>query len=210
MIITDKSDIFQKLLKDVEDIKIKLNPYTKYYVGCDPYKEEKPAFKEGDWVIRTAHKDAPRHHKGYMFRIDKVYGSHIREKDGVAHYSSSLRLATEEEIHEHLLREAVKRGLVAWSRFSWEGEVASIIAGGGYDYHPEIDALSVVVSESEFRRYIYRRGKWATPVLIKEPPKTTSELERLLKDFASRYYGSDLLSERDLEVDSFLKNKGYK
>lgn len=210
MIITDKSDIFQKLLKDVEDIKIKLNPYTKYYVGCDPYKEEKPAFKEGDWVIRTAHQDAPRHHEGYIFRIDKVYGSDIREKDGVAHYASSLRMATNEEIKDHLIREAIKKGLTAWSRFKWESEVASIIAGGGYDYHPEIDALSVMVSESEFRRYIYKRGKWATPVFTQEPPRTIAELERLFRDFASQYYGSDLYSERDSDIDKFLRAKGYK
>lgn len=214
MIITKESDIFQKLLKDVEDIKIKLNPYTNYYMGCDPYKEEKkPVFKEGDWVIRTIHKDAPRHHEGYIFRIDKVYGSDIREKDGVAHYASSLRMATNEEIKDHLIREAIKKGLTAWSRFKWENEpeVSTMITGHGYEYVRSVDALTVAVGGWDDRRAIYMDGKWATPIFAcTEPPKTVSELESLLKDFCEDIYGSDSLCEIYTDVDNFLRKRGYK
>lgn len=215
MIITKESDIFQKLLKDVEDIKIKLNPYTNYYMGCDPYKEEKnPIFEAGDWVVRTVHKDAPRHHKGYIFRIDKVYGSDIREKDGVAHYASSLRRATSEEIKDHLMREAIKKGFVAGASFRWEGEeayngVTSIICKG-FDYLFDLDALTVDVGGETHKRAVYQDGEWATIVKTKKPPKDISELERLFRDFASQYYGSDLYSERDSDIDKFLRAKGYK
>jgi len=213
MIITKESDIFQKLLYDVEYLKdvIKLG---KYYAGCDPYKEEKkPVFKEGDWVIRTVHKDAPRHHEGYIFRIDKVYGSDIREKDGVAHYASSLRMATNEEIKDHLVRVAIEKGFTGGVKFKWYGEggceeVSTIKRG--FHYLSPLDALTVDIENSSTDRAVYMQGKWATIVKPQEPPKTTSDLERLFRDFASQYYGSDLYSERDTDVELFLRRNDYK
>ena len=215
MIITDKSEVFQKLLKDIEDIKIKLNPYHRYYIGCDPIEEKKqPAkeFKAGDWVVRTVEKPSMGRDFGRVFRIKSTQGSQVYADDHTSHFSSSLRLATNDEIESHLIKEAIKRGLVGWGKFKWndEPEITTMIAGHGYEYFSSTDSLVVSVGGWDTKRAIYHMGKWATPVFTKEPPKTIQELERLLKDFASNYYGSDLLSERDTDVELFLRRNDYK
>lgn len=116
MIITDQSEVFQKLLKDVEYIKSALTFGGKYYIGCDPIEEQKPKeeFKVGDWVFRIKDTGASHHRYGYIFRINKVDGSQIYEKSGVSHFASSLRHATKKEIEEHLITEAIKRGIKGW------------------------------------------------------------------------------------------------
>jgi hypothetical protein len=215
MIITDKSEVFQKLLKDIEDIKIKLFPYHRYYVGYEPIEEKKqPAkeFKAGDWVVRTVEKPSMGRDFGRVFRIKSTQGSQVYADDHTSHFSSSLRLATNDEIENHLIKEAIKRGLIGCGKFKWdnEPEVSIMIAGNGYEYDISLDALMVAVGGRDNRRAIYRQGKWATPVFTKEPPKTIQELERLLKDFASKYYGSDLLSERDTDIELFLRRNDYK
>ena len=61
------------------------------------------------------------------------------------------------------------------------------------------------------KRAIYFRGKWANPVFDKkELPKTIKEFESIFRDFAQRFYASDYLSDRDYDVDKFLKMRGYK
>jgi hypothetical protein len=215
MIITDKSDVFQKLLKDVEDIKIKLFPYHRYYVGCDPIEEKKqPAkeFKAGDWVVRTVEKPSMGRDFGRVFRIKSTQGSQVYAEDHTSHFSSSLRLATHIEIEFHLLNEAVKRGFISGMKFKWNDQsgVSTISFKGQYRYLYSLDTLVVTVGEWDEERAIYYKGEWATPIFTKEPPKTIQELEKLLKDFASKYYGSDLLSERDTEVELFLRRNDYK
>jgi hypothetical protein len=44
----------------------------------------------------------------------------------------------------------------------------------------------------------------------KELPKTVDEFEKVLKDFASEFYASDYLIERDKEVDLYLRINNYK
>lgn len=218
MIITKESDIFQKLLKDVEELKIKLNPYTHYYVGCDPIEEKKqPAkeFKAGDWVVRTVEKPSMGRDFGRVFRIKSTQGSQVYADDHTSHFSSSLRLATYDEIKDHLISQAISRGLVGWRKFRWDKEVGderitTIVAGHGYEYMSDLDVLTVGVGESEFRRSIYRRGKWATPVFTKETPKTTQELEQVLREFGRCIYASDFLGEMNNEIEKFLRKNNYK
>lgn len=216
MIITKESEIFQKLLKDVEYIKNAV-VLSKYYVGCDPIEEREHTciYKKGDWVIRIVDKDEDHHRIGRIFKITDVRGSVIEERYGITHWASSVRLASNDEIKNYLMQEAIRRGLVGWSKFKWDDEVAitTILPNLGTNYLPIEDALTVGVYETDARRCIYKNGKWAKPIFdtqCKELPKTVKELERLLKDLLSSYYGSDLFDERDKEVDYFLKAKGYK
>lgn len=223
MIITKESDIFQGLLHDVEYLKdvIKLG---KYYVGCDPYDEDKPQpkYKTGDWVKRIVGKDDKAHAYGRVFKIivsggnEKDMSGVINDDEGFSHFRCSLRMATEEEIKEHLLREAVKRGLVGWRRFRWEGkgerdDITTIIPGYGYTYLKDIDVLTVGVKESTARRAIYRNGTWAIPVFDEEKlPCPPLELEQILRDFCRAICASDFLGEANNEIEKFMRKRGYK
>jgi len=226
MIITKESKIFQEVLDSIEKMRKDINalknisfPY-KYYMGCDPVGENPPKFKKGDWVIRTQDKDEPNHKKGRIFKILSVYGSQVEECNGITHWSNFLRLATPEEIKKHLIEGALLKGFVGYRRFKWEKsngnrgneDITMILPNCGFEYLHDVDALTVGVAESESRRAIYRDGLWAT-VVYDEPPKniliTESTLYNLVRDFATRFYASDYLDDRDFEVLKFLKSKGY-
>lgn len=219
MIITKESEVFQKLLKDVEYIKDAMN-LSKYYAGVDPYVEKKPLFKAGDWVIRTEdndnfEKDEPNHRIGRIFRIQNILGVRIEEAGGITHWDCFLRLATKEEIKDHLVREAIKRGLVAYGKFKWIGEgeredITTIMPNYGYEYLSDLDVLVVEVKESTSRRAVYRNGKWAVVVVDKKLPCSALELEQVLREFGRVIYASDYLGEMNNEIEKFLRAKGYK
>jgi len=213
MIITDKTEIFQKLLKDVDYIKSVLKFSGKYYIGCDPYNEDtkKILFKKGDWVIRTEHKDEPNHHIGRIFKILDVKGSVIYESNGITHWALSLRKATDAEIEKHLIDGAIIKGFCANRKFNWytgKEEPSRVILP--FEYNRETDALVCHVDNSVSKRAIYRQGEWAYPIFQEELPRSIKELESLICDFASRFYASDYYSDRDSDVGEFLKTKGYK
>ena len=214
MIITKESEIFQKLLKDVEYIKSALTFSGKYYIGCDPIEQKNlPTFKIGDWVIRTVGKDDNHHAFGRIFKIATLYGGQIDDADKYTHFSSSLRHATKDEIKNHLIEEAIKRGLVGYRKFKWddpigENEISTILPNHGFEYLPDHDALTIGIAERESRRSIYLNGRWATPI-FEEKIINESTLFNLLKDFTTRLYASDYLSDRDDEIYKFLISKGY-
>lgn len=213
MIITKEGEEFQKLLKKVEYLENVIR-CSKYYAGCDPYKEEPPKFKVGDWVVR---KTCPQEGPERITSIDKYVFMTDRNRYGYllqnANDEYTIRHATPQEIEEHLIKEAQKRGLVGWRKFRWKDEpdVSTIIAGHGYNYLPSVDALMVMVGGQNDKRAIYMDGKWAEPVFdTTELPKTVSELEKVLKDFGEEIYGSDLLCMIGEDVDRFLKKYNYK
>lgn len=199
MIITDKSDVFQKLLKDVEDLKIIMKPHTEHGTcairrgAWVQSKYSKRPFKFGSWE-----KDG---------RIYDVNGFLRKEK------LDYLEIMSDREIESYLIKEAQKKGLCGWRKFKWENEpeVSTMVTGLGYEYVRSVDALTVAVGGWDDRRAIYMDGKWALPVFdCTEPPKTVSELECLLKDFCKDIYGSDSLCEIYTDVDNFLRKHGYK
>ena len=205
MIITKESEIFQGLLKDVEYIKQTLK-FSKYYAGCDPYiiTEKDAKFKKGEWVIRMVDKDEPNHRIGRIFKILDICGSLIHDYNGITHWASSLRLASEEEIKGYLIQEAIKRGLTGWRKFKWGEEsfldhITTINPGYGYEYLADLDALTVGVKESDSRRAIYRNGEWAIPVLEslkKKLPKTKEGFIDFLMHFEDRYHNKEQVSMR--------------
>lgn len=128
----------------------------------------------------------------------------------------SVRPLYEDEIKDYLIKEAIKEGFVGYRKFKWIDEPAidsnMILPNCGFEYLPDVDALTVGVAESPTRRAIYKNGRWAT-VVYDDPPKsvliTESTLYNLVRDFATRFYASDYLDDRDFEVLKFLKSKGY-
>lgn len=222
MIITKESDVFQKLLKDVEFIKQALTFSGKYYIGCDPIEEKSPKFKTGDWVYRTVGKDDKEHAYGRVFKITVMGSKHgdigaIRDDDGFTHFHGSLRHATVDEIKEVLVRDAIKRGFIGYCKFEWNDVrtyrgVSTLLTTSGYNYIKDLDLLLVSVAESSSKRSIYANGKWAN-LIHEDPPKaivlTESTLYNLFKDFASEFYPPDYLDDRDFDIYKFLKAKGY-
>lgn len=215
--------LYENLKKDISALKNKVNNINEWIkregnnliYGCDPITESgfTCIYKEGDWVIRIVDKDEPNHYVGRIFKILKVEGSIIHECNGITHWAPSIRLATNEEIQSHLIKGAIKKGLLGWSKFNWDydKEITTIIAGYGYEYDANLDALLVQTHEKEAKRAIYQRGKWANPIFDKkELPKTIEEFESVFRSFAQQFYASDYYADRDYEVDKFLKIRGYK
>lgn len=208
MIITKEGEEFQNLLKKVEYLENVIT-CSKYYAGCDPYKEYGDcAIKKGAWV-RSKYSKIPFKF-GYWERDGRIYdidGLLRREK------LEYLEIMSDIDIKEHLIKIAQEKALVGWRRFRWknEEEVTTINPGQGHEYEPSVDALTVVVVEESNRRAIYMDGKWATPIFdLTKLPETVSELEKVLKNFGEEIYGSDLLCLVSEDVDRFLKKYNYK
>jgi hypothetical protein len=192
----------EKINEWIRQQEIKDDTYKsgRYIVGCDPIN--KTIYKVGDWVIRIEDKDEPNHRKGRLFKILAIYGSILTENYDISHYASSVRLASNDEIKDHLIEEAIKRGLVGWRKFKWDNsfeDITTIHPGYGFEYIHELDSLTVGVAESETRRAIYNNGKWATPVFGKKPfPKNKLELQNFVYAFMAMGEGKfmkDLLDE---------------
>jgi len=175
----------------------------RYIIGCDPIN--KTIYKVGDWVIRIDDRDEPNHKKGRLFKILAIYGSLLTETYEISHYASSVRLASNDEIKDHLMNEAIKKGLVPWRKFKWDKalqgdeDITTFIPNYGWEYIPELDSLTVGVAESHSRRAIYQRGLWATPVFDKKRfPKNKLELQSFVYAWAAMKEGKsmkDLLDE---------------
>jgi hypothetical protein len=177
-----------------------------FIYGCDPIKETgfSCIYKEGDWVIRIIDKDEPDHHAGRIFKVLKVDGSIIHECNGITHWESSIRLASIDEIKQHLINGAIEKGLVGYRKFKWDKsngneDITTILPNYGFEYIPDLDALTVGVVESESRRSIYRKGKWATPIFNKKRfPKDKLELQAFVYAYGAMKDGKsmkDLLDE---------------
>lgn len=156
------------------------------------------AIKRGAWV-----RDKRRN---VCFKFGHI------EKDGrIYDIAGVLRLATlggldimsHEDIEEYLQQEAIKRRLCGWRKFRWpkSSEVSVINAGGGFEYLPDADALTVDVGKS-YRRAIYHDGEWAIPVFA-ELPKTTEDLKSIIETALLEHKLSGV------SATEFLYNKGY-
>jgi hypothetical protein len=136
----------------------KLIEYTK--TGVDSSEEE---FKEGDWVKWEGH--APK-----IGRLAKRCGLSkcwdMGEKGYNSCRESNLRHLTPEEIKEHLIEEAEKRGFKEGVKF--KGFVGSSLCscGKGFDYYTDQDQLCIVGGSGGT---LYLRGQWAE--VIEEPFK---------------------------------------
>jgi hypothetical protein len=208
MIITKEGEEFQNLLKKVEYLENVIR-CSKYYAGCDPYKEYGDcAIKKGAWV-RSKYSKIPFKF-GYWERDGRIYdidGLLRREK------LEYLEIMSDIDIKAHLVKVAHQKALVGWRKFRWknEEEVTTINPGQGHEYVRSVDALTVGVGEDCTRRAIYMDGEWATPIFdLTNLPKTVSEFEQVLKDFCKDLYGSDSLCEIHTDVDNFLRRHNYK
>jgi hypothetical protein len=211
MIITKESEEFQNLLKKVEYLENVIR-CSKYYAGCDPYKEESTIFKIGDWVVRTIGKASHGRGLGRVFKVHHIDGSVVYANDGTTHFSSSLRRASEVDIKLELINQANKMGFIGSYRFSLYGFATyTRKADCEYEYNPVEDALVVNVKEVGCPVAIYHQGTWATLVKEKkELPKTVDEFEKVLKDFANGFAATCYATERDKEVEFFLQINNYK
>lgn len=204
MIITEKNEVFQKLLKDVENLKARVETQKKYG-DC--------AIKEGTWV-RDDYHNRP-------FKFGRTEGLRlVWDMDGVLRDEVfvNLKIMSPEEIKEYLMEEARKKGFLGWMKFKWDDEqdISKIIVGHGYEYVSSVDALTVAVDDSKYRRAIYMDGKWATLVFDTELPQTVSELKGLLKDFCKSvfqkevdFYSLAVPADLNESAIKFLKEKGF-
>jgi hypothetical protein len=118
-------------------------------------KETRPKFKVGDWVYCAIH-NAPYP----VRRIESLSGRCGRDKYGGIHLEDcSYRHAASEEIKEHLIKEAEKRGFkeglplgkVNPREYSYSG----VITSDEWDYDIDQDWLRCVGAT------IYWKGEWA-------------------------------------------------
>jgi hypothetical protein len=139
---------------------ITLGDGTKVEISDESYanfeKAVKPEFKVGDWVCYV---DKPN----YVYRatgVDGVwvYGLHGNDTNG--HRPEHLRLATPEEIKEHLIKEAEKRGYkegVRIQSISFPGDIYQLTSCSLSCCNETVSCGGVVIC---------RDGKWAE--IIKE------------------------------------------
>jgi len=205
MIITDKSDVFQKLLQDVEDIKIAVMPMkSRYSWGCDPPKsEEKDTLKKGDWVVRTKGSDGDTFFPGRIFKILDILYAAVYETPDITHWIANLRKATNDEIKNHLIKASREKGLLPLCRFKWgdyDGDITTFVPGGGYEYLANIDVLTVAICERETRRAIYDNGKWATPVYCKPTLVSRTDFIQFLTQYEEKVMRGELTMREFLNL----------
>ena len=154
-----------------------------------PVYEEEKSFKVGDWV-KTFNKGvspngeehAPNGGSGFksnitlkIRRIDNYnnYDVYFFEDHDYGIFSGNFRKATTEEIKEHLIKEAKKRGFkegikIDKTPLNYEGSKICTLRGGEkFKYDPEKDILEWIASAD----YIYKDGKWAE--IIQSYPQIT-------------------------------------
>ena len=123
--------------------------------------KEEPEFKVGDWVCN---RDAP---DTFIGRVTEIIGNNIYYDR--YDYIENCRHATEQEIKDHLVKEAEKRGFkegIKWKNplFDWDC-VDTNIAGRDFKYDRNNDQLYFGGNT------VYYNGKWAE--IIKEEPICT-------------------------------------
>ncbi len=193
MIITDKSEEYQKLLKRVEYLENVLMA-AKYYCGCDPWKEDKPEFKVGDWVcLKKEHID---NNKGRVLSID--YKGQVAIQ--IPEYSydekfyeriDDLRLMTVEEIESHLKKICDEKGYKEGTKIRCmdKGNIRTLERPEEWFYNNSTDSFHGCTPQSEWEGgysnpWIYHQGKFAALVPDKKKlPKTKTELI----DFITHY-----------------------
>ena len=173
-------------------------------------EQQKPEFKVGDWVIGV--KNFRPFHPVRITKIKKriFYWKAVDNTECDNSWKSSLfdeevfiRLATHDEIENHLIEEAKKRGFKNGCFhkdnlfFFYHLYYSPIL-----EYRLNGDFL---MNGNNF--IIYENGKWAEVIEEKkELPKTVEELKQFMTDFA--WYQVNY-KDPDYSVKTFLKERKY-
>lgn len=156
-----------------EYLEVKDDFYKSMREACTPdqhklfdeiFGKDDVEFKVGDWVVFSGC-GQPTKVKEVKTGIALVV--HLYGYGDLRCLSPNCRLATEEEVKEHLISEAKRRGL-------WDVKINCLYSSG--NYFSTIDAGEAYVyynidDDRLWSRYgaVYEKGKWATP--LEEWPK---------------------------------------
>lgn len=134
-------------------------------------KNEKPKFEVGKWYKSTDCKALYFAKKVTDLKIENFgfnyKGEWMELKERTLDDDSyKIRLATPQEVEQHLIEEAKKRGLVSGVNCGWIDDCGfkNEKPNGDYFYNQPFDGLKLGY------HYIYHAGKWATILEFKDQP----------------------------------------
>lgn len=145
--------------------------YAKYYAGCDPYKETD---------YKQAHKDFSSKDRWFVV-TDQRGSTFLRTAMNTNVFygrSFSMRLATSQEIENHLISELPKHGIVYYRKIKSpiNGKEYTVIPGHGPIYNIGPDQL-LLDTDNGYMTTVYLQGKWAEPIY-----ETEGIIEHLAKE----------------------------